>query len=132
MADMRTITLTGRPPVTISNDNWPLIASASDKDFDNQYEFQANRISKWFIGARQHEDGRAIVYATYSYSSNWQGARDYAAKHGVIVDKDGDICRAIESVADDMAAAECNGDDGARWKTLAAECIADMPAEELQ
>jgi len=135
MSDKRTITLTGRPPVSISDDNWPLLASASDKDYDNQYEFQANRISKWFIGVRQHEDGRAIVYATYSYTSRFQGARDFSAKRGVMLDKGSDdaaICRAIENVASDIAAAERYGEDANRWPNLAAECIADMPAIEIE
>src|SRR6185436_3794374 len=109
----RTITLTDRPPVIISDDKWPLIASASDKEFDNQYEFQANRISKWFVGVRQHEDGRTIVYATYSYSSNWQNSRDYSAKRGVMLDSfalreasdSADIVRAVREVTEDIAGA---------------------------
>lgn len=130
----RTITITGRPPVRIAEVNWPLIASASDRDFDSQYEPQANQISKWFVGVRQHADGRAVVYATYSYDSNWQGARDHQARHGVLLPAGSDaaaICRAIRDVAEDMAAAEHDGEDAARWPTLAAECIADMPAETL-
>lgn len=133
----RTITLTGRPPVTIQEDAWPLIARASDKEWDNQYECQANRISKWFIGVRQHEDGRALVYATYSYMNNWQGARDYAAKSGLLLSSaDGSvadqvICDAINEVCTDISRAEHNGNDAERWPTLAAECIADMPAEEI-
>lgn len=136
----RTITLTGRPPVTVNDENWPLVASACDKEYDNEYEFQANRISKWFIGVRQHQDGdsahadgRVIVYATYSYVSNFQGARCYNAKNGVIMDNatDEDICNAIQSVALAMACEECEGEDSIRWKALAADCIADMPAEEL-
>lgn len=128
---IRTITLTDRTPVRIEDENWKMIASASDKEFDNQYEFQANRISKWFIGVRQHADGRAIVYATYSYSSNWQGARDYSAKHGELLAIGADIVRAIKDVAAEMSACECDGEDGMRWTTLADECIADLPAEEL-
>ena len=140
MADKRTITLTGRPPVVITVENWPLIASASDKEFDNQHEFQANRISKWFIGVRQHQDGdsahadgRYIVYATYSYESDLRGERCYSAKNGLILDNasDEDICNAIQQVALAMACEECNSEDGERWKTLASGCIADMPAQEL-
>jgi len=135
----RTITLTDRPPVIISDDKWPLIASASDKEFDNQYEFQANRISKWFVGVRQHEDGRTIVYATYSYSSNWQNSRDYSAKRGVMLDSfalreasdSADIVRAVREVTEDIAGAECQDGDAARWRTLADECIADLPADVL-
>lgn len=130
----RTITLTGRPPVQINEDNWPLIAQASDKTFDNQYEFQANCISKWFVGVRQSDNGAALVYATYSYDTNWQHGRSYAAKRGERLAAGAtsdDICRAIERVTADIAQAECAGDDSARWPTLCAECIADMPAEVL-
>lgn len=134
----RTITLTDRRPVKIQDSEWPLIASASDKDYDNQYEFQANRISNWFVGVRQHEDGRAIVYATYSYSSNYQGARNYTAKRGVLLgrwrptsDDPNGVADAIRDVCEDIANAEHKDDDASRWPTLAAECIADLPAETI-
>lgn len=130
----RTITLTDRPPVTIDDDVWGLIASASDKEYDGQVECQANRTSKWFVGLRQHDDGRTLVYATYSYSSNWQGARNYSAKRGVLLPGTPDsaaLVNAIRDVCDDIARAECDGNDADRWPTLAAGCIADLPAEEL-
>ena len=131
----RTITLTGRPPVTVDEDTWPVIAAATGKVWDNQYEFQANRTSKWGIYVRQHDDGRALVYATYSHCSAYQNARCYAAKRGVLLPAgttDESICDAIRNVCDDIAGAECAGDDAARWPTLAAECVADMPAEMLE
>lgn len=131
----RTITLTGRPPVTIDEDTWETIAQAKDKEHDGQVESQANRVSEWAIRVRQHEDGRAIVYATYSYSSQWQGARSYSAKRGVMLPTGSDadaICRAIRAVAREIADAECHEGDEARWPTIAAECIADMPAETLE
>lgn len=131
---IRTITLTGRPPVKINDENWPLIASASENDYDGEFEFQANRMSKWFIGVRQHEDGRAIIYDTYSYRSNWQGARGYSAKRGVLlpvgttVDQ---IADSIFEVCKDIAQAEHQGDDAERWTEMMHECLADMPAETL-
>lgn len=130
----RTITLTARPPVTINEDNWPTIAEARDSGHDGQVECQANRKSKWWIRARQHNDGRAIVYAGYSYTSNWQNARNYDAKRGLLLPADctpQDICNAIEEVCADISQAEHDGEDANRWPTLAADCIADMPAEEL-
>ena len=134
MPDTRTITLTGRRPVKINDDQWPLIASASDKDWDGQHECQANCISKWFVGVRQHDDGRAIVYATYSYSSNWVNARNFASKRGVLLSagaSDDDINSAISEVCDDIASAEHKDDDASRWDGLMHECVADMPAESL-
>jgi hypothetical protein len=130
----RTITLSGRSPITIDEDNWPLIASASDSEHDGQVECQANRKSAWGIKVRQHSDGRAIINAFYSYSSTYQSARDYAARRGVLLPAGTTadaICTAIREVAGDMARAEHNGDDATRWDTLANDCIADMPAEEL-
>lgn len=131
----RTITLTGRPPVKIDEDQWPVIAQAADKEWDNQYEFQANCTSKWSAHVRRHDDGRAIVYAVYNYTSNFMNARDYEAKRGELLPEDcslTDICDAINRVCDEIAEAEHNGDDATRWPTLAADCIADMPAETLE
>lgn len=134
MAEKRTITLSDRPPVTVNEDVWGLIAVARDSEHDGQVDYQANRKSKWFIGVRQHDDGRTIVYATYYYTSNWQNARCYSAKHGLMLPKEcttDDICKAIKEVAGRMEDCECDGEDNKRWSTLADECIADMPAEEL-
>jgi hypothetical protein len=130
----RTITLTGRPPVRISEDAWPVIASAADSEHDGQVECQANRRSAWSVRVRQHEDGRAIVYATYSYTSDWQNARGHAAKRGVMLPAATDasaICAAIREVCEDIAQAEHDGEDADRWTTLAHDCVADMPAETV-
>jgi hypothetical protein len=130
----RTITLTGRPPVKINEASWPVIAEASDKEFDNQYECQANQVSEWSVRVRQHADGRAIVYARYSFESNFQNSRDYNAKRGILMPAGTShtaICDAIREVCDEISGAECGGEDANRWPTLAADCIADMPAEEL-
>lgn len=134
MSKTRTITLTGRPPVKISEDNWPVIASVVDGWHDNQYEFQANRKSKWFVGVRRHEDGRAIVYATYGYEIAWQNESSLYVKRGVLLEKGAtthQITSAIEEVCSDMRDAEHHGDDAERWSRLVHECIADLPAEEL-
>ena len=131
---IRTITLTGRPPVKVSNEDWGLIASANDMDHDNQYDFQANRISKWFVGVRQHDDGRTIVYATYSHTSNYQGERGYSAKRGVLLPVGTTVDQIADSVFEvckDIAQAEHQGEDAGRWTELMHKCLADLPAEEL-
>lgn len=131
----RTITLTDRPPVTIEEDNWDVIAIASDNEHDGKVKSQANIESNWWIKVRQHDDGRAIVSASYSYRSNWQNARDYSAKRGIVLPATSDsaaIIAAIKEVCADIATAEHHGDEADRWPTLAAECIADLPAEELE
>lgn len=130
----RTITLTGRPPVSVTEENWPVIASAGDSEHDGQVECQANVRTKWTLAVRQHEDGRAIVYARYTRTSNYQHARDYSAAGGDLLpakSSAADICAAIGRVGAAIAEAEHHDRDAARWPTLVAACIADMPAEEL-
>lgn len=130
----RTITLTGRPPVRIDEDAWPVLASASDSEHDGEVECQANRKSSWWVKVRQHEDGRAIVYAGYGYDTHWRGERGHSAKRGVLLPADtthGAICEAIRAVCEDIAQAECAEGDASRWPTLANDCIADMPAESI-
>lgn len=130
----RTITLTGRPPVKIDEDQWPVIASASAHDYDGQYDFQANEHSRWWLVVRRHSDGRSIVYAKYAHTTAWRGRRDYDTRAGKLLPQgssDQDVCDTIREVADEISTSEHQGEDAARWTELAAECIADMPAETL-
>lgn len=109
-----TITLTGRPPVRVSKDKWPIIASA--ENHDGKVECQANR--RWKMFVRQCEDdGRCIVYGIYT--TNFENEDD--RRGGEIVNNFGDVPQAAYCVAEYL-------DFDRR---LADECIADLPAEEL-
>lgn len=126
------VTLTGRRPVNIDPEAWPVIASATDKDFDNQYEFQANRISKWKLIVRQHKGGCALVYGIYSYDSQWQNARCYDVRGGQKLPIGADLARAIGEVASWMESAleDERPADAARFRLLGNECVGDLPAED--
>lgn len=128
-----TITLTGRPPVRITKDDWPIIASASDKAHDNEYEFQANRKAEWKLIVRQHADGRTIVYGIYTYSTSYRGSHSAELRGGELLAADTDIPAAIAQVA---SALEVRMPEGVRWgpgvfPRLAHECTADLPAVEI-
>lgn len=108
----RTITLTDRPPVKINEAEWPVIAKGDWHE--GRIAAQANR-SGW-LRVRRHADGRAIVYG--AYSTQWGGERD--RRGGELLDKDADVAAAINRVAESVNAEEC-----------AADCIADLPPEEI-
>jgi hypothetical protein len=131
----RVITLTDRQPVKIVEADWPLIASAKDAWCDNEYDFQAFRKTVWFLGVRQHADGRAIVYATYSHTSAYAADRGYAIKRGVLLENPDHECEplleALKDVCQAMAEAEHNEGDEDRWKELYHECVADFPAQTI-
>lgn len=131
-----TITLTDRAPVKIVENDWPLVATASDHD--NQYDFQANQL--WWIRVRQHNDGRTIVYAAHTAGpgGRMQGHRD--KKYGELLLPDAthipgelndegyspyyahpDIIQTIKRVG---TSAGCD--------KLIDNCIADLPEEELE
>jgi hypothetical protein len=129
----RTITLSNRPPVKINDEEWEVVASASSNWHDGQVECQANRRSKRSLVVRQKGD-RAIVYATYSYSSNWADDQGASCKRGVLVSgitADDQLVGHIFSVADCMDETHCKDGDQSTWHQIAQECIADLPAEEL-
>lgn len=123
----RTITLTGRQPVTIREDDWPLIASV--KTWDNQYESQANRA--WRLFVRQNEvDGRTLVYGVYSTQfpdeADRRGGELLTPPASSTIDGEKfavwpEIPAAIYRVAEYLGFE----------RRLADECIADLPAEEL-
>jgi hypothetical protein len=127
-----TITLTGRRPVTIIRDQWPIIAAASHKDWDNQYECQANRTWKYRVNVRQHEDGRTIVYGIYEYDTRFQNENCAGVRGGEMVAKYETI-EAIKRVGKWMAdnLPSDHADEAEIFNRLVNECIADLPAEEL-
>jgi len=136
----RTITLTGRQPVRIYDDEWAIIAEGQHKDWDNQYEFQANRKWNGWIKVRQHHDGRTIVYGCDTYVTHFQGENGYRYCGGVVLAPPGgaiikddewyiwpEIPVAIIDLAEDLIARGA----GEYMRQVAHECIADLPAEEL-
>lgn len=131
-AKTRTITLTDRPPVKIREDEWPVIAvgDADDDDSDGRGN-QPNREWTRTIRVRQHEDGRAIVYGTYDYSTCFQGEKGAAARRGILLaaTTTDSIIAAIRSVGADLADAE--GDAPDNWREAIQACIADLPAEAI-
>lgn len=108
----RIITLTNRPPIKIVDDDWDLIAEA--KDFDGQVECQANRTT--WLKVRRHTDGRVIVYG--GYDTAFQSER--RLRGGEVLAAGKDVVAAIGRVAETCQATG-----------IAADCIADLPAEEI-
>lgn len=132
MAEKLTITLTGRPPVKIDRDEWPVLASArADVDDDRSGTgTQANRETLWRVTVRAHSDGRKIVYAVYKHTSAFRGENGAHIRGGKMIAADDDIVKAIQNVCADVAD-RVGGGDGSKFRALAHECIADLPAEEV-
>ena len=133
-----TITLTGRAPVKITKEDWPVIASGEDKWYDDgQHECQANRTNSWKLIVRQHADGRTLVYGIFASTSQqpprWRGSvrgGKMVTVEGATADEVGDtapIIAAIFDVAEDMQARSGQKE----FARLAHECIADLPAVEV-
>lgn len=116
----RTITLTGRSPVTIREDLWPVIAEAhGDSDRSPGRTLPDYEIDSWSIRVRQHADGRAIVYAVLSGSPAWTGTESRAG--GELLPAGSDLAAALARVGEDVGISE----DTVR------DCVADLPAEDL-
>lgn len=112
--EKRTITLTERAPVRIITADWPEIACA---DWHNgEVASQATR--KAWIKVRQHEDGRTLVYG--GSTSQYRGERDLRAGYLLAKGHSSLTIQMIRAVAQEIS-----------HSGLAAECIADLPAEEI-
>ena len=116
-AKVRTVTLTGRPPVRVSEDVWPVIASA--RRGDGKVECQDNH--RWHLTVRQHADGRTIVYGSEDSGPGGVHQGYEPAYAGELLAAGADIASAIIRVGTD---ARCS-------KAMQDECIADLPAEDL-
>jgi hypothetical protein len=128
----RTITLTDRPPVRIVEEDWPVIAHGRFFSHDARagMEVQANRTWQCDIRVRRHQDGRAVVYGTYEYSSRWQGERGHVDRAGELLASGDDIVYAIRRVADTLDEIT-GGEYTAHIAQAERGCVADLPAEEI-
>ena len=105
MHKSRTITLTDRAPVRIVDSEWPEIAKA---------EVRSDMVNR-SLRVRRHADGRALVYGVHSRA----GYKDVRA--GELLEPERALARFVGIVAE-----RCDCLD------LVAECIANLPAEELR
>lgn len=123
---IRTITLTDRPPVTIREAEWPVIATAHDTHSCGQYS-QNGEFTR-SLRVRRHSDGRTLVYCTTQGDCQCSYCD---VRGGVVVDAE-ETSAAIQMMADTLRDAYDEYDDvDLALRRLARECIADLPAEEL-
>lgn len=129
---VRTITLTGRRPVRISPENWPIIARADEDSFggaDHAKRDQAlhrGECDVYRIIVRKHADGRVIVYAILNAAiAQWRApAGGIDARAGYMLAAgagDGAIIQAIKHVS-----AECD-----LPQHMAGICIASLAPEDI-
>lgn len=121
----RTITLTDRRPVKIYEDEWPTVAQANGDNFaGSDYSrrnqaLQQGELDEYSVRVRQHADGRAIVYGTYS--EGWYSQHNGLGAAGELLGAQADLPSAIARVGGTLGVPE---------QTIA-DCIADLPAETI-
>ena len=125
------ITMSERRPLTVSKQEWPIVARADWHD--GQVECQAN--NERHIRVREHRDGRRLVYGYQCAGYGGQSAGTRNPGGGFLVspvpgpDVDGKRVGVPDEEETVRAIRRIGGiiDDD----RLADECIANLPAEEL-
>jgi len=107
-----TITLTSRPPVTITRVDWSIIASASGN------VQHGDERSRYDLFVRRHQDGRSIVYGLRIRDGR-------KIRSGLFLASDAGLLAGIARVALDVTGIEADAQE------LARVCIARLPAERL-
>ena len=105
-----TVTLSGRRPVRIQKDRWPVIARVKR----SRGEAADQTICHLIV--RQHQDGRTLVYGVSESPSE-----DQTQRAGCLLEAGADTCKAIREVSGEL------GFD----PNTAQACIASLPAEDL-
>lgn len=127
-----TLPMTGRRPVRIAEDEWPLVASGRWDKHDGQIRAQANREWGIYINVRRHNDGPVLVTGGYDYSTNFEHEEQRA---GVLIahtnPADSDIADAIHAVRDTLIDRISEKDMHRHVVDVANECLGDLPAEEI-
>lgn len=122
------VIMTNRPPVRVSDETWPIVASgAASHDDSGGRGNQPNRERTNWIRVRRHADGRHLVYGVSDYTTRFQGESGYSYSGGELLDAGADPIPVIHRVAHGIMAR--GGDDA--MTEAAHACIADLPAEDL-
>ena len=125
MSRNRTITLTGRRPVTVGEDEWPVIASADgDDDTDpnpatHQQTVSRGECDEFTLKVRQHADGRTLVYGVYT--EGYGTSHDGLTRAGELLDCGDGIPEALERVGETLGVP----------RQIIADAVADLPAERI-
>lgn len=120
---LRTITMTNRAPVRINQEDWPFLGSKSHQIKGYDWEV------KWFLGIRQHADGRAIVYGTYSA---YLPQGDLHVKGGYLLGPDEDCNVALAQLVEELRSQEHDQPvDADQWLVLQAAIVRQLPIENL-
>lgn len=125
----RTITLTNRRPVRITDHNWPILAKAEDDSYHgddygrHQQALALAECDTYRLIVRQHADGRTLVYGILDAAIGaWHApAAGESWRGGELLDTGADLAMAIRRV----------GESGNLPDSLIRECIASLPAEDL-
>ena len=124
-----TITMTGRAPVTVSRQDWPVIARGDASTWDGLHECQADRTWSATIRVRRHADGRHLVYGCAEHASQSRRESGYRYCAGRLLGAaDTDVAAEIARLADALIAR------GGRANLIVDardEVIADLPAQAL-
>jgi len=124
----RTITLYDRPPVTIREADWPVLASAEWHWHEGEHESQAFRTAKAILIVRQHDDGRYLVYGIAERYSAWKAECGYERRGGVLANANAQVPEVLREVGERLAD---KLPDAETIRELIDKCISDLPAEEL-
>jgi hypothetical protein len=128
----KTITLTDRPPVTIVEAAWPILARASYHDYDAQVTYQANRNWHGHVTVRQHADERTLVYAQCWHTTVIPGESAYNRHAGELLPATPSMTQIIDTIHRVHDTIDHVDDEHRReWRSLAHACIADLPSEVL-
>lgn len=140
----RTVTLTGRPPVRITEADWPVIAIGSGDshgggDYSRRQQALAQgEVDRYAIRVRQHEDGRTIVYAVLDAAgAAWHAPAagiDYRGGELLDADADGDPAQSLARIRSGRRVVEAIqrvGHAAGLPDAVIRECVADLPAEEI-
>ena len=141
----RTITLTDRPPVRITEADWPIIASGDERPghTHNGTPVPDYETDRYTIRVRQHADGRALVYGVIDAATAWTGTEDW--RGGELLSHpyssgadntqpDSPVVRTQGrrvSTHEIAGAIRRVGESGGIIESVIRECIAGLPAETI-